>query len=90
VNNRDLLLEIANLPRQSGQADAQTQRRSGDRAQLGDGDEGSQPLEVHGLLISRLHKTSEELCIGRVTRAGHRLRSNIRQAGWAASWRLLQ
>jgi hypothetical protein len=42
-----LLLEIADLSRKSRLADAQTQRCSGDRAQLGYGDERSQALEVH-------------------------------------------
>jgi hypothetical protein len=48
----ELLLELANLARKRGLADAQAQRRPGDRAQLGDGDEGAQALEVHGRRLS--------------------------------------
>src|SRR5947208_819148 len=75
----ELLLEIADLSRKSRLADAQIQCRSGDRAQLGYGDERSQALEIHSLLISKVHKGSEELCIRRVSSSGHILRSSIRQ-----------
>ena len=41
------VFEIADLPRQGGLADAQTQRRLRNRAEVGDRDEGPQALEVH-------------------------------------------
>src|SRR5262249_48078892 len=43
----ELPLEIADLSRQGRLAHAQTQRRLGDRAHLGNGNESSQALEVH-------------------------------------------
>jgi hypothetical protein len=42
-----LLLEIADLPREGRLANAQAQRRLGNRAQFGYGDERSQALEIH-------------------------------------------
>jgi len=41
------VFEIADLPRKSRLADAQTQRRFRNRAEVGHGDEGPQALEVH-------------------------------------------
>ncbi|HEY1361194.1 MAG TPA: hypothetical protein VGF60_03050 [Xanthobacteraceae bacterium] len=42
-----LLLKVAELPGKGRLADAQADRGFRDGAQLGDGDEGSQALEVH-------------------------------------------
>ena len=49
------VFEIADPPRQSGLADAQTQCRLRDRTEVGHRDEGPQALQVHQL-ISKMHK----------------------------------
>src|SRR6185503_11876602 len=43
----ELLLERADLPRQCGLRDPQAQRRLGDGAELGNGNEGSRVAQVH-------------------------------------------
>ena len=49
------VFEIADPPRQSGLADAQTQCCLRDRTEVGHRDEGPQALQVHRL-ISKMHK----------------------------------
>ena len=50
----ELLLEIADLARQGRLGNAQAQRRLGDGAELGHGDEGSRVPQVHVIRLCRI------------------------------------
>ena len=62
----DLLLKIADLPRQRRLPNAQVHRRFRHRAKVGDGDKGFQAPEIHGPIVFRGGiELSAQLCIRR-------------------------
>ena len=66
----ELLLEIADLPRQSGLGNVKVERCLGYRALLGHGDKRSKAPEVHAMLIPWRHRKVDRLCIGRLRSPG--------------------